>query len=284
MKLAHAFIVVPVALVAAEARAQTCCLRGDANVDLAIDMGDVTPFVAALLNPSAAPPRALCAADANADGEVDGRDVADFVAVLLDPASALFDYGPPPANAEAAQIALEMLGPEGPLLAPQDTYDRIVADLALIRAHTPALAPETHAPAWIANQILVKVTNGAPRDDYNCLNAYYQMVDEDFLFQSGGGTWYTLTFAGSLNVEALSVIYAAAPEVEIAEPNGLIGGQNFWVPTPQLSGLWRWDIDDGFHDCFDGCDCHRLYIFRTSAAGAVNLISYQEVGQSWCEF
>ncbi len=266
------------------ANAQTCCLRGDVNADLSIDLGDIGSFVATLLDPGAATSQALCAADTDSDGDVNGGDVTGFVDVLMDPDSALFDFGPPLADAEAEQIGLELLGPGGPLLVPPETYQRIDTDLDLIRAHTPALISEAHTPAWSPNQIIVKVLIGMPTENYDCLNALYQMIDEEFLFQSGGGNWYVLTFAGNLNVEALGLIYQAAPEVEIAEPNGIIGGANFWVPTPQSGGFWRWDIDDGFLDCFDGCDCHRLYVFRTSAAGSVNLVSYQEVGPPHCDF
>ncbi len=74
-----------------------------------------------------------------------------------------------------------------------------------------------------------------------------------------------------------------APEVQFAEPNGLIGGQNFWTPTDHGSH-WIWEIDDGWQDCFDGCDCHRLYTFRTTAGGSISLIGYEEFGVPSCEF
>ena len=83
---------------------------------------------------------------------------------------------------------------------------------------------------------------------------------------------------------ALAPLYAQTPAMAFAEPNGIFGGQNFWTPTPLRGGVWRWDIDDGFLDCFDGCDCHRLYVFETDEAGTVTPISYQEIGQPWCEF
>ncbi len=273
-----------VVMVASAAQGQPCCLRGDVNADLLIDVGDIETFVATIMDPGAATPGALCAADTDSDGQVNGGDVAGFVGVLMDPDSALFDYGPALADAEAEQIGLELLGPGGPLLVPPEIYERIDTDLDLIRAHTPALVPEVHTEAWVPNQMLVNVLIGVPTGDYDCLNAYYRMIDEEFLFQSGGGNWYVLTFDGKLNVEALALIYQATPEVQFAEPNGIIGGSNIWAPTPQAGGFWRWDIDDGFLDCFDGCDCHRFYVFRTTAAGTVNLVSYQEAGPPHCGF
>jgi hypothetical protein len=211
-------------------------------------------------------------------------NVNDLLLLLADWGPCMFDFGPPVENDEALQIGLEMLGPGGPLTLAPALYARIDQDLAAIRAHTPALAGQTHSPAWLPNQLIVKVLTALPHTEYECLNVYYQVIEEEFLFSSGGGDWYVLTFAGPANIEALGPIYAAAPEVEFAEPNGLIGGENFWTPTILEAGKWAWDVDDGFLDCFDGCDCHRLYALETSESGGVDLISYQEIGQPWCDF
>ena len=51
-----------------------------------------------------------------------------------------------------------------------------------------------------------------------------------------------------------------------------------------LSGTWQWDIDDGWQDCFDGCDCHRVYVIETTTQGDVTLIDFQEFGAPWCDF
>ena len=46
----------------------------------------------------------------------------------------------------------------------------------------------------------------------------------------------------------------------------------------------RYEIDDGFLDCFDGCDCHRIWVFDVNQAGEVTLVSFEEFGQPWCDF
>lgn len=262
------------------AEGQVCCLAGDTNVDLQVDGEDVGLFIEALIDPSGMDPRALCAADVNKSASIDLGDVAPMVAALLEPASVLFDYGPPRENAEAEQIGLEMIGAAGPLLVHDRKYARIVQDLASIRAAEPRLVTEIHSMAWLPNELIVKVFPDVPHDDYDCLNAYYQVTDIDNLF----GDWWVLTLSGNVNIPALAAIYVEAPEVEYAEQNGLIGGQNYWVPTILAGDVWSWDIDDGWWDCFDGCDCHRYYVFETDAIGNVTLISYQEVGMSWCVF
>jgi hypothetical protein len=160
-----------------------------------------------------------------------------------------------------------------------EVYDRIVFDLALIRDFEPSLLGQTHSPVWLANERLVRLDPGAPQDEYPCLNDRYQLINADNLF----GDWWVLTFAGNINVPALAQVYMQAPEVQFAEPNGLIGGQNFWTPTDH-GASWIRDVDDGWYDCFDGCDCHRLYKLGTTAAGGIRLLSFEEFGAPWCEF
>jgi hypothetical protein len=219
-------------------------------------------------------------ADVNSSGVV---DVDDLLFVINDWGPCVFDFGPEYKNAEAHQIGLEML-PNTQLTLPQATYDRIDRDLELIRTAYPALADQSHSMAWAPNQLLVAIQQNQPMEDYDCYNTFYQVTDSQFLFSGGSGSWYVLTFAGKVNPEALMEEYAALAIVNIAEPNGLVGGQNFWKPTDLGNGKWKWEIDDGFMDCFDGCDCHKLYVIMVDGPGNVTLSSYQQVGQSWCEW
>jgi len=216
-----------------------------------------------------------CSADLDDDGTVDAADLA----VLLGSwGSCLFAYPDPPDNTEAEQIGLEMLGHDGPLLVPPELYRRIDRDLALIRKAEPSLVDQTHTPAWITSQLGVTLVEDAPQSDYLCLNKHFQIVDAI----NGFDNWWLLVLPGNVNVVALVEIYQALPEVQLAEMAYVIGGDDFWVPTPLADGVWRWDVDDGWHDCYDGCDCHRYYTFETDPQGQVSLISFQEVGYPWC--
>ena len=218
-----------------------------------------------------------CPADFDEDGSV---GVKDLLVLLGGWGPTVFDFSPTLDNAEAEQIALEMLGSSGPLRPALADYERIVTDLALIRVADDRLVGQTHSPVWVANQMIVQREKGDPQQDYMCLNEFYQVTNENHLFSN----WYVLTFADDLNILALTGIYTEAVSVLFAEPNYVIGGQNFWEPTPMKDGIWRWDIDDGWQDCFDGCDCHRVYVIETDAKGNVEIISIQEWGQTWCEF
>ena len=218
-----------------------------------------------------------CIADLDGDGNV---GASDLLTVLAGWGPTVFDFGPRLDNPEAEQIALEMLGPAGPLRPELADYNRIITDQALIRVADKRLLDQTHSPAWVANQMIVQREEGEPQQDYLCLYEFYQVTNEDHLFSN----WYVLTFADDLNIPALTSIYMEVASVLFAEPNGIFGGQNFWEATKLKDGIWRWDIDDGWHDCFDGCDCHRVYVIETDAKGNVEIISIEEWGQPWCEF
>ena len=274
-----ACIAVAAALLFTATPAQAVECPGDVNGDCNVNVLDLIELLICFGQPATPP---CDPADIIADGTVNVLDLIELLLNFGQPC--LFEYGSPLSDPEAEQIGLEMLGAGGPLLVPSAVYDRINQDLDRIRIVEGGLASESHSPAWLPNQMIVKVLTGFPQDEYQCLNAYYQVIAEQFLFSSGGGDWYVITFAGNLNVPALAIEYAALAEIEFAEPNGLIGGQNFWVPTDLGLGVWRWNVDDGFLDCFDGCDCHNLYVFETTAPGGVTLISSSQVGAPWCPF
>lgn len=272
---------------AAMTRAQDCCIPADTNTDLAIDVFDLAPFVATLLDPSNADAQTFCSSDLNVDGTVDGEDVADFVQALLDPETVLFDFGPVRDDPEAEQIALETLGFSGPLLPSDDLYNLVVQDQALIRASEPFgqfLVGEQHSAAWIPNRMIVRLFQGQPRDQYNCLNTFYRVVDETFLVTLGNADWFVITFSGNLNVEALGMIYQQAPEVELTHPDFIIGRSNAWELSQSLLGGYVWNIDDGSFDCEDGCDCHIRYVFESDGEGDVSLISTMTEGPGICVF
>jgi hypothetical protein len=222
---------------------------------------------------------------ADLPGDIDrDRDVdsADLNTLLGEFGMCAFDYGPPLDNDEAIQIGLEFIGASGPLVVPTDTYDRIVTDLAAIRDVQSSLANQTHSPAWSPTSLLLAIPDALGLSPVEAHNAYFGVTDTNILFSSGGNTYWVFTFPHPLNIPALSSVYSAIDGVNFAEPDGLIGGQNFYSPEQFPGDTWLWFIDDGFHDCFDGCDCHFYYEFETDGLGGATLIDDSQVGQPWC--
>lgn len=197
---------------------------------------------------------------------------------------------PPPADIapDAYQIALEVVGSAGdpnkptPPLALAQRVDR---DVALIKALEPSLATQLHSPKWAPNHLIVQLVPGAPTTGFACLNTFYDSAQVTVISQSL--LLFLLTFSQPLAVETLVAPYAALAEVNFAEPDFFIGGQNTWnVLSGDLSGAgdWMWSVDDGFADCFDGCDCHIVYTFKVTEAGVATLVDKTQFGQPWCAF
>ncbi len=218
-----------------------------------------------------------CPEDIDGSGDVGFNDLLE---VLGQWGPCLFEYGPIRDNPAAEQIGLELLGSAGPLLLPDANYDRIDRDMSLIRAAFPELAGVGHTMAWAPTQVMVSIIDGAPTDEYDAMNTFMQLESQ----QQITSTIVLLTFPGKLNIPRLGVEYAALPNIQWAEPNGLIGGAAFWDRTIQPGDVWRWTVDDGFLDCFDGCDCHRFWTIDVAAEGTVTLVNYDEFGAPWCEF
>lgn len=218
----------------------------------------------------------------NPSGDINGDNTVntdDLVLLVGGWGPCVFNFGPAYANTEAHQIGLEMVDS---LTLPQRTYQRIDRDLGIIRAAYPSLVGQTHSEAWVANEMLIGLAQGADLTDFECAMTFYQRVDQTWLADFGGVDLYAVSFAGKVNTEALGSILTGINGVAYADPNGMIGGENRWTPTDLGGGTWSWSVDDGFWDCFDGCDCHRYYEFEVTAAGAVSLTFYDQWGQEWC--
>jgi hypothetical protein len=255
-----------------------CYGPGDLDADGIVDAGDLAAFAGCLAGPDVAEPPPGCdpnnfeRADLHADGDL---DLHDFAVLALYVGREYFNYGPHRENLEAEMLAMDI---SGELRAPDAEYERILRDLALIRTAYPELETVIDDTDYLPNQLLVGLVDGQPLDDYYALNEYYQLESEEIHY-----SFRLLTFCDSLNAPVLAVIYAALPAVSWADPNYLIGIDDY-ITIDVIASTYRYSIDDGFLDCFDGCDCHRFWVIDVDEAGTVTLISYQEYGMPWCEF
>ncbi|MEW6198753.1 MAG: dockerin type I domain-containing protein [Planctomycetota bacterium] len=263
---------------AVAAAQQTCFGPGDINADSQVNAADWLAFETCLVGPDVTVPPPGCdpeqfdRADLSGDGDVDLPDLAALMPLL---GRAYFDYGPHRDNLEAEMLAMDL---RQMLRAQEADYQRVLRDLALIRAAYPKLKDVIDDTDWVPKELLLKLVAGQPTAGYQALNRFYQVVREQV--QSWG---IKLTFCDNLNAEVLALEYEALPEVQWAEPNHLIGIDDY-ITVTDLGERWQYWIDDGFMDCFDGCDCHREWILQVDTVGTVYLISYREWGQPWCEF
>jgi hypothetical protein len=218
-----------------------------------------------------------CPADLSGDGAVNTSDLL----LLFDAwGECVFEYAEPHENSEVWQIGLEFLGEDGPLLPSQEILDRIERDMDLIRTEVPHLKDKIHVAKWVPNTIIASYPANEPAPNVECLLAYYQGEVTNVFF----GHMHVIQFAGQSNMEAMSALFADLPETAWAEPDHILGGDNFWVPTDLGGGTWHWWIDNGWHDCFDGCDCHIIYDIEVDIDGNVTVLNVQKFGMPWCEF
>lgn len=257
---------------------QTCFGPGDINADSRVNAGDWLAFETCLAGPDVtvpppgSDPEQFARADLAGDGDV---DLADLAALMPLMGQAYFDYGPHRDNLEAEMLAMAL---RQTLRADESDYQRILRDLALIRAEYPKLQNVIDDTDWVPKELILKLVAGQPTAGYQALNRFYQVVQERVY------TWgIVLTFCDNLNAEVLASKYAALPEVQWASPNYLYGIENYIIVTDR-GDRWDYWIDDGFWDCFDGCDCHREWLLQVDAQGTVYLISYLEWGMPWCVF
>jgi hypothetical protein len=190
-----------------------------------------------------------------------------------------FVYDPPRPSVEAEQIGLEMLGSQGSLLLADDVYERVLRDLGLIRSARPELADQEYLGLWAPNRVVVGIANGHTIADLDDINTCYQAMPSH-LFDR----WYVLILPGKLNVPRLAALYASIDPVSFAGEDGIVGQENYWTPEDLGGGTWRWTVDDGFYDCFDGCDCHTFYRFEVDETGAVVLLERWQDGAPYCVF
>lgn len=257
--------------------AQPCLdpLPVDIDGDGDVDVDDHAILYGCMTGPGEEASGKCVAADIDLD-----VDLADFGALTIEFTGAwpLFDYGASPRdNVEAELLAVET---SGEFLAPDALYDRILRELALIRDFDERTVSVVHDERWIPNQSIVKLIPDMGTEGYDELNRFYGAVDCDNLF----GTWWVVSLPDVVvHTVVLSAMYDELPEVELAEANFLIGTDDKITVSPG-SGTFGYRIEDGFTDCFDGCDCFRIFEFTVTDGGNVTLDSYVEIGQKWCEF
>lgn len=255
-----------------------CYGPGDLDADGFVDGGDLGVFAECMAGPDVTEPPPGCDPEVFARADLEGEgdvDLLDYAVLSRLIGREYFNYGPHRENLEAEMLAMDITGQ---LRAPDAQYNRILRDLALIRVEFHQLETVIDDMDYLPNQLLVGLVDGQPLDDYDALNEYYQLESEEIHY-----SFRLLTFCDNLNAPVLAALYAALPAVSWADPNHLIGIDDY-ITIDVIGTTYRYNIDDGFWDCFDGCDCHRFWVIDVGELGDVTLISYEEYGMPWCEF
>lgn len=177
-----------------------------------------------------------------------------------------FDYTPHRENVEAEQLAMHLAGQ---LRAPDEEYARILRDLQLIRDAYSEIAFVIDRPDYGPDELLVRLIKGEPENDYDALNAYYQVVEDRTISQSLN--IHLLTFCGNLNIPLLVPIYVAPNILYAGAAWSVLGGDE--ITVERLDTVHRYTISTGCGDCLSGCIYWRSWTIDVDEKGNLTLVS-----------
>ncbi|MET0414129.1 MAG: hypothetical protein ABW217_22660 [Polyangiaceae bacterium] len=122
-------------------------------------------------------------------------------------------------NLEALALSLEPRS----VIASQATYERVVADMAALRALAPELASIQFTPPYerrveiVFGDVARQSIAGAQYSAWNCLNDFYGPMDVSAV-DTGTPGLVRLQFQRAFNAEVLAELYRQLPGVIAAEP------------------------------------------------------------------
>lgn len=163
----------------------------------------------------------------------------------------------PRAQADAEILALEA---SGEFIAPEPLYQRIVAELAGIRAGFPALAEIGVRPCHLSDSVIVHFTAEGFEQLGNGTYTAWDDFNENLALESIEAlpsillppVPVALHFEGRYNANRVALGYSGLPEIASAEPNGLAGdGPDICLARRGQDHLYI--FRDAHGDCPAGC-------------------------------
>jgi hypothetical protein len=176
-------------------------------------------------------------------------------------------------NLELLALSLE---PER-ITASQSTYDRVVSDVAAIRALTPALADIGYRSGYAGMSLYIQVSSIGAQSiaagDYtawDCLNDAYRAGAPRLSDLSGTHAAH-LELGGVFNLALVAELYAELPEVILSEPS-YGAGDGSTLCAVRDGEQYQYAVDRAGGDCPSGCTEHEVHGFASNAAGQVSTL------------
>ncbi len=184
----------------------------------------------------------------------------------LDNSSDTQDLSPAHPDPEIMAIALWM---SRELAAPQHLYDRIKAELDLIRGKFSDSLPAvklTFQQPWEPGRLIIGLEEKAydrfTREEYyewDLLNGQFNLTDIDPYVPTF--RMLKLTFAEGLNPEVLADYYSTLPGVRFAVPNRFMGEIPMLLPASAPDGRILYFFRNAWGDCPSGCLYSEYWVF-----------------------
>jgi hypothetical protein len=164
---------------------------------------------------------------------------------------------------------------EGQVTASQDTYERVVADVAAIRALEPALADIRYAPPHDGRTIVLRpgelALSSMGAGEYlawDCLDDFYGVRSREIANYSTFSL-VTIELDGIYALDLVAGVYSELPGVEHAEPGGERGNDGPTICASRTGATFEYVLDDAGGDCLLGCTTHGAHRFVSTAPGEV---------------
>ena len=200
-------------------------------------------------------------------GPVLPPDCSDYVGQATPEQTAMT----PRAEPEAELLAIEA---SGEIVAPQPLYERVVAELAAIRADTPGLVAIEARPSWPPSSVDVTLDeegraayDAGTFDAWDCPNELYHAttIEDGFLGS------LVVRFDGLYDVQQVFADYEAVDHVVSVEPE-LVGGDGPDVCLSIEGELHTYIFDDAGGDCPAGCTEHAYTGFTVALDGTITAL------------
>ena len=161
------------------------------------------------------------------------------------------------------------------VVASQDTYERVIADVQAIRKLDPARADIPYSPPDDAQMLLLSMSDLAFQNveagtysAWDCLTSFYGLVNKHTM-TTFGRNYVTLTLEGNYNLELLAdEVFSKLPGVKSVVSNAS-GGDGPTICARRDADTIDYVVDRRDGDCFAGCFLHDAKHFVSSAKGVV---------------
>jgi hypothetical protein len=167
--------------------------------------------------------------------------------------------------------------------ASQATYERVVADVAALRALAPRLVDNWLTPFEDGTRLTIAFDHIAAQSleegqysAWNCLNEFYG-ASTPTVSGAMKSAWATLKLRGTYNLPLIAELYRQLPGVTSAGPEE----SNFMRTTcvARDGDHIEYVLYQGIGDCPSGCTEHRYIRFASDVAGQVTqLDDWSSVG------
>jgi hypothetical protein len=188
----------------------------------------------------------------------------------------------PRADQNLEMLALRL--DAGRMTASEESYARVVADVAAIRGAQPALAGIGHFGRNDGKQLLLGPDDVTMQSiaanhysAWDCLNDFYKLESREPVVAS----YVLLKFKGNYDLNLLAGLYKSLPGMRSAVSN-VSGGDGATICAWRDGTKIEYVVDRASGDCLAGCINHDAHAFLSTAAGVIEAqgVWNSETGES----